>query len=164
MKTLFHGGSDIITTPEIRVPNRTLDFGSGFYLTSSLNQAQDWVHRRFHNIDSDIIGYVNEYELDLTRAKNVLNIKIFDNADDKWLDFVMYNRKNPEFKHDFDIVIGPVANDRVYTAFSLYEAGTIGKDTLIAELKTYRLVDQYLLHTQEALEHINFIKATVVRL
>lgn len=164
MRTLYHGGSDIITSPEIRVPNRTLDFGSGFYLTSSLNQAQDWVRRRFSKTNGSTIGYVNEYELNFTQVLNLLNVKIFDNPSDEWLDFVMSNRKNSDFNHNFDIVVGPVANDRVYTAFSLYEAGTIGKDTLIAELKTYRLVDQYLLHTPKALEHIKFIKATEIKL
>jgi len=46
MITLFHGGSDIIENPEIREPNRTLDFSKGFYMTSSKPQARDWVIRR----------------------------------------------------------------------------------------------------------------------
>lgn len=51
---------------------------------------------------------------------------------------------------------GPVANDRVYAAFALYEGGLIDKQTLIAELKAYRLVDQYLFHTDRSLLYVRF--------
>ena len=157
MITLYHGGLEIIETPEIREPNRTLDFGTGFYLTSSEKQAVDWVKRR---IDEHVTyGYVNVYGFSLSEAQNTLNVKIFDSPSDDWLDFVMSNRRIPGFTHDYDIVVGPVANDRVYTAFALYEGGTISKDVLIHELKTYRLVDQYLFHTDAALAHLKFISA-----
>jgi len=76
----------------------------------------------------------------------------------------MSNRRISDFSHSYDIVIGPVANDRVYTAFSLYEGGTISRDLLIRELKTYRLVDQYLFHTNEALAQLKFINAEKIEL
>lgn len=74
MIALFHGGSDIIKNPEIREPNRTLDFGKGFYLTSSKSQAKDWVVRRIKN-DRLECGYINEYEIDIDIAATLLNIK-----------------------------------------------------------------------------------------
>ena len=59
---LYHGSTEIIENPEIRVPSRSLDYGSGFYTTTSLKQAEDWVKRK---LDANIqIGYVNVYELD----------------------------------------------------------------------------------------------------
>ena len=61
--------------------------------------------------------------------------------------------------HDYDVVYGPVANDRVYTCFALYEGGVLSKTNLIAELKTYKLVDQYLFHTAQALKALTFVKA-----
>ena len=152
MKILYHGGLEIIEAPEIREPNRTLDFGSGFYLTSSEKQAEDWVYRRLHGAASS--GYVNEYLFDLEKARTLLRVKEFPVASDEWLDFVMSNRRVPGFAYDYDIVIGPVANDRVYTAFSLYEGGVIDKETLVKELKTYRLIDQFLFHTDKALKHL----------
>lgn len=76
----------------------------------------------------------------------------------------MSNRRIADFSHSYDIVIGPVANDRVYTAFALYEGGTISRDALIRELKTYRLVDLYLFHTNEALSHLIFINAEKIEL
>ncbi|MBQ5551342.1 MAG: DUF3990 domain-containing protein, partial [Bacteroidales bacterium] len=73
-----------------------------------------------------------------------------------WLDFVMQNRTVKGFTHDYDIVYGPVANDRVYAAFALYEGGVLDKSELIKELKTYTLVDQYLFHTERSLQFIKY--------
>ena len=60
----------------------------------------------------------------------------------------MANRTKRGFTHDYGIVYGPVANDRVYLQFGLYESGAISVETLIRELKTNKLVDQYLFHTE----------------
>ena len=68
------------------------------------------------------------------------------------------------FVHDYDIVYGPVANDHVYTAFALYEGHIISKRALIAELRAYTLVDQYLFHTERSLESLRFIEAKETRL
>ena len=74
----------------------------------------------------------------------------------------MANRTKKDFTHNYDIVYGPVANDRVYLQFGLYESGAISVETLIRELKTYKLVDQYLFHTEKALTALHFIKATKI--
>lgn len=153
---VYHGSIDIVKTPEIRIPNRTLDYGSGFYLTTSHEQAENWVRRKFKGNNGR--GWVNVYEYDLNVEKN-LAVLFFDKPDERWLDFVMANRTNKDFRHNYDIVKGPVANDRVYAAFALYEAGLLNKESLILELKAYRLVNQLLLHTEPALETIQFIEA-----
>lgn len=74
------------------------------------------------------------------------------------------NRTQKGYVHEYDLVYGPVANDKVYAAFALYEGGLIDKNTLISELKTYKLVDQYLFHTAEALQYIKFTEAKEVTL
>lgn len=148
MKELYHGSLEIVTSPEIRRPNRTLDYGAGFYLTSSAEQAESWVRRKFRGDIS--LGYVNCYDYDENQAIG-LNKLSFDSPDEEWLDFVMENRMNPAFSHNYDIVEGPVANDRVYASFAIYEAGLIDKNELISELRAYKLVNQILLHTDQAL-------------
>ena len=55
-----------------------------------------------------------------------------------------------------------VTNDKVYAAFALYEGGIIDKQNLISELKAYKLVDQYLFHTDKALKAVKFIEAKEV--
>jgi hypothetical protein len=107
-------------------------------------------------------GYVNTYELKES-AMQALNCLIFPAPTEEWVDFVMQNRTQKGFTHSFDIVYGPVANDRVYAAFALYEGGLINKQQLITELKTYKLVDQYLFHTEEALKTLTFIEAKEVK-
>lgn len=152
---IYHGGLEIVNVPEIRKPNRTLDYGSGFYTTTSFDQAKDWVIRRIKE-NKVKTGYVNIYELDQNQTEN-LNCLIFDKPTDEWVDFVMKNRTQKDFNHNYDIVYGPVANDRVYAAFALFEGGVLNKQELIAELKTYKLVDQYLFHTVDSLKAISFV-------
>ena len=156
---LYHGSIEIVDNLEIRIPSRSLDYGYGFYTTTSFKQAEDWVKRKL-NANSPI-GYVNVYELDEDLVKSLKTL-LFESPTEDWLDFVMSNRTNKDFNHDFDIVYGPVANDKVYAAFALYEGGIIDKQNLISELKAYKLVDQYLFHTDKALKAIKFIEAKEV--
>ncbi len=158
---LYHGSIDIVENPEIRIPSRTLDYGSGFYTTTSFRQAEDWVRRKLNA--NTLVGYVNVYEFDET-LMNSLNAMLFESPTEEWVDFVMNNRTNKDFYHDFDIVYGPVANDKVYAAFALYEGGIIDKQNLIFELKAYKLVDQYLFHTDKAVKTLKFIEAKEVTL
>lgn len=152
---LYHGSLNIVEKPEIRETTHTLDFGSGFYTTTSLTQALDWAKRRMREpVD---IGYVNVYEFDIN---NLANLKVlrFDKPSDEWIDFIEKNRQDINFIHDYDIVYGPVANDRVYVQLALYEQGFISKTTLISELKAYKLIDQLLFHTEISLEFLHFVE------
>ena len=106
--------------------------------------------------------YVNIYEFDFCSIRN-LNSLIFAKPSEEWVDFVMSNRTQQGFTHSYDLVYGPVANDRVYAAFALYEGGVLDKQSLIHELKTYRLVDQYLFHTSEALKYLSFDEAKEIK-
>lgn len=154
---LYHGSDCIVECPEIRKANRTLDFGYGFYTTTSYEQAVAWVKRKMR--ESKVgKGFVNEYELDETAVVQ-LDCLVFERADEAWLDFVMENRTQTGFSHSYDLVYGPVANDKVYAAFSLYESGLLDKSSLIAELKTYKLVDQYTFHTAKSLCALTFLNA-----
>ena len=157
---LYHGRLEQVICPEIREPNRTLDYGSGFYTTTSFKQAEDWVRRKMKEKETNA-GYVNVFDFDEEVQKRV-NCLIFDAPTEEWVDFVMQNRTQKGFSHSYDIVFGPVANDRVYAAFALYEGGLLSKQELIAALKTYKLVDQYLFHTEIALKYLTFKEAIIV--
>ena len=159
---VYHGSLDVIITPEIRLPDRPLDYGSGFYTTTSFHQAEEWVRRKKKDKRQDK-GFVNVYDFDETGAK-ILKQLIFNAPTDEWIDFVMANRTRKDFIHDYDIVYGPVANDRVYAAFVLYESGLLNKQELIVELRAYKLIDQLLFHTTASLQSITFIKAIEIPL
>ena len=154
---VYHGSLEQVTKPEMRKPNRTLDYGSGFYTTTSYQQAKDWVLRKMKE-QTSAAGFINVYELD-EEKKKTMKALVFHEPSEEWVDFVMHNRRQRGFTHDYDVVYGPVANDRVYAAFALYEGNLIDKQTLITELKTYKLVDQYLFHTERSLGLLKFLEA-----
>lgn len=162
MSRVYHGSIDEVVNPEIRQPNRSLDYGAGFYTTTSYEQAKRWVERRMKD-KGVAIGYVNIYELDEKLVKNMKSL-FFVKPTEEWVSFVMRNRTERNFIHDYDVVYGPVADDSVYTQFALYEGGIISLPTLIHELKTYKLVDQYLFHTEKSLLAIKFVKSEIVEI
>ncbi|MBO5498162.1 MAG: DUF3990 domain-containing protein [Bacteroidales bacterium] len=157
---IYHGSIDKVETPEIRESNRTLDYGRGFYTTTSYEQAESWVRRRMGE-KRVTLGYISVYEFDEMALQN-LNVLVFDSPSDEWVEFVMKNRTQKGYLHKYDLVYGQVANDKVYAAFALYEGGLLDKKTLISELKAYTLVDQYLFHTSESLQYIKFVEAKEV--
>ncbi len=159
---VYHGSLEQVTHPEMRKPNRTLDYGSGFYTTTSFQQAKDWVLRKMKEQAAQS-GFVNVYDLDEEKMKS-MNTLFFHEPTGEWVDFVMLNRRQRGFTHDYDVVYGPVANDRVYAAFALYEGNLIDKLTLISELKAYKLVDQYLFHTERSLSLLTFLEAKEIGL
>lgn len=156
---LFHGSLQVVKEPRILVPSRTLDYGAGFYTTTSEKQAEDWVKRK---LSGEVAGFVNVYDFDEILSAG-LDRLVFDHPDEDWVDFVHANRTRRGFTHDHDLVYGPVANDRVYAAFALFEQGLLGKQELLSELKTYRLIDQMLFHTEESLKFLKFVEAKEVR-
>lgn len=162
MSRVYHGSIDEVVNPEIRQPNRSLDYGAGFYTTTSYEQAKRWVERRMKD-KGVAVGYVNIYELDEKLVKNMKSL-FFEKPTEEWVSFVMRNRTERNFVHDYDVVYGPVADDSVYTQFVLYEGGIISLPTLIHELKTYKLVDQYLFHTEKSLLAIKFVKSEIVEI
>ncbi len=161
MSKVYHRSIEIVEHPEIREPQRTLDYGSGFYVTTSHKQAVQWVQRRMKDYGT-AYGFVNIYELD-DKAIGQMKTLSFYKPNEEWVNFVMKNRTEKDFTHDYDIVYGPVADDSVYTQFILYEGRFISMPTLISELKTYKLVDQYLFHTERALAAISFVKAEEIK-
>ena len=158
---LYHGSLEVVSEPRIITPNRTLDYGRGFYTTTSYEQAEQWVRRRRGTQHS--VGYVNVYELADILPEEIKQLR-FETPTEEWVDFVMRNRTERGFEHSFDIVYGPVANDRVYAAFAFYESNLLDKEGLIRELRTYELVDQILFHTEQSLQHLTFIEAKEVTL
>ena len=162
MSKIYHGSLEVVRSPEIRQPNRSLDYGMGFYATTSHEQAERLVRRRMDD-NKVSAGHVSIYELDDDAIKR-LDTLIFEKPDEEWVNFVMKNRTERGFTHDHDIIYGPVADDSVYTQFTLYEGGIINMPTLIQELKTFKLVDQYLFHTERALEAIRFVEAIKIEL
>lgn len=161
---LYHGSNVIVDAPRILPPSpgRTLDFGTGFYATTSIEQARRWVGLR-QKRGEIADGFVSCYEIeDGILSRPDLTCRVFPTADSDWLNFVMGNRDGLIPDHGYDIVSGPVANDRVYATLTLFEIGQLDIDETIRRLKTYALVDQLLFHTEKALKFLRFTGSEAV--
>lgn len=155
---LYHGGNIEVKNPKILTSARVGDFGRGFYTISNLEQARRWAQIRAKQEDVQS-GIVTVFEVPDTIFENSeLRIKTFEKADEEWLDFVLENRKNVEFEHGFDLVVGPGADDRVYVCLNMLEDGLADRETVIKKLKTYVLADQILFHTAKSLLFLNYEK------
>ncbi len=149
---LYHGSNIEVRIPKIIVSNRNLDFGSGFYTTSSKEQAISWAKRQTIRMKKGR-GTLTVYEWDeeSSRSKD-LKILYFKSANKEWLDFVAENRKGTYRGENYDIVIGPVADDKTMFAINAYISEEIDVETTLLLLKAQVLDDQYTFLTSKALE------------
>jgi len=159
---LYHGSHVEVKNPKLLVSGRVGDFGRGFYTTSSQEQARRWAQIRALQGGGNL-GVVSVYEVPDTIFVNpALTIKTFAQADAQWLDFVLANRNDVDFEHHFDLVCGPVANDRVYVCLNALENGTADRAAVLRRLKTFVLADQILFHTAKSLLFLNYVQTEYV--
>ena len=154
---VYHGSLVVVEKPEIRVSDRYLDFGYGFYTTMNKEQAIKWTAKQKNRKGANI-GYVSKYDFDIEKAKSELKILRFDKADKEWLDFVLVNRKG-QCQQMYDVVIGPVADDGVYEVVRFYEIGVYDLEETLKRLKVEELYNQVLFHTEKSLTYLKFIGA-----
>ena len=153
---LYHGSNMVVSEPKLILQNRFLDFGFGFYTTTNKSQAisfADKVYKRRGGGDK----VVSIYEFDEQTAFEECSLLRFDAPDEAWLDFVSENRSGNYEGETYDLVYGPVANDDVYTTFTLYSAGALTKEQTLETLKIKKLYNQLVLTSEKALRFLKFI-------
>ena len=148
--------------PEIRPSEAFLDFGSGFYTTTSYAQAERWARIKMRR-QSTPIGFVSVYEFDYEAARQQAEILRFDRADLDWLTFVVGSRRGERPIREADMYIGPVADDNVYRSIRLFETGVLDAQETVKRLKTEVLQDQWTFHTPRLLSFLTFIEAREIR-
>lgn len=156
---LYHGSNVEVREPKILVTNRALDFGAGFYTTSSKAQATRWAELQAQRRKTGK-PIVSAFEFD-EAALSSLSVLSFEAANSSWLNFVAQNRKHAYSGPTHDIVIGPVANDNTMPVISDYMAGTISEETALILLMPQKLADQYAFLTWKALDTLTFKEAVV---
>ena len=160
---LYHGSDAVVDNPQLLKANRTLDFGNGFYTTTSKEQAYKWASIKKNREQSEN-GIINIYDIsDEILNDETLNVLKFTDASEEWLNFVIDNRLKLGYKHNFDIVKGPVADDRVYACLNAFENKFMDIESAIRELKTYQLTDQISFHTEKAIGLLKYIKMEMVK-
>ena len=159
---LYHGSTVLVTTPEIRTGAFFLDFGVGFYTTTSFEQAERLAKIKMRR-EQSAIGYVSVYDFDIDAASDQVTIQRFSAADMDWLQFVVQNQKGLPFEHAMDMHVGPVADDNVYQSIRFFETGVLNAEETVKRLKTEVLHDQWTFHTPKALSYCRFIDYKEVR-
>ena len=144
LMTVYHGGYMAVKQPEIRKGRNTKDVGTGFYCTVIKDQAQRWARR----YDTKVVSI---YEV---RLRPTLKIKEFKDMTNEWLDFIIACRSG--IPHDFDIVIGAMADDQIYNYISDYMEGTITREQFWVMAKFKYPTHQINFCTQEALKCLQY--------
>ena len=147
---VYHGSYTVIEEIDLSKSKPNKDFGKGFYVTKFRKHAESWakVIGRKHKTK----GFVTEFIFyDTEFTERLCRVKRFEAYDEEWLDFVVENR-NPFGKmHDYDIVEGPVANDKVQNRIGNYLDGLISKADFLEELKWHEDTHQICFCTLKSL-------------
>lgn len=157
---LYHGSNQVIKSPDLNKSRKFLDFGSGFYLSVSQQQAKN------RAISAELFfecGIPTVNVFDFNDSASNLNILKFESADSAWLDFVLANRMGTQTEQ-YDIVIGPTANDNTILTIDQYMQGMFDhlenpKETVIKLFQPEKLDTQYLFATENALRNLTFVEA-----
>ena len=146
---LYHGSNTDIEKIDLNICHPNKDFGQGFYLTDIQEQAEQMAIRRTR-ITGEGSPIVSKFNFDEELlSTNKLNIKIFDSPTEEWALFVLNNRNGGS--HQFDIVIGPIADDGVAFQLERYMQKIIPLDVLVKELTYRKLNKQYYFGTEKAI-------------
>ena len=144
---VYHGSYQEIPKPDLLHSRANVDFGRGFYTTPLDEQAKKWC-QKFKRRGKDAI--ISRYEFD-ERAYQELKILNLASYSEEWLDFILNCRRNNDTT-DYDIVIGGVANDKVFNTVELYFDNLIDKSEAIHRLRYEKPNLQICFRTPIALE------------
>lgn len=158
---LYHGSNVEVQTPKLLPTKRLLDFGAGFYLTSDFEQARKWAIRTTATRESGVpmvsIFCVEDNEL------NGLNNLVFDKANAEWLRYISANRTGKNIdNNEYDVVIGPVANDQAIRTVNNYLKGYFSEDIALQLLLPQKLKDQYSFRTARSLSILKYTEVKMV--
>ncbi len=149
--TVYHGGYRAIPEPRIILSRNTKDFGSGFYCTVIREQAERWAKRYNTPV-------VSSYAV---RLNTDLKILEFQTMTEKWLDFIIDCRNG--VSHDYDIVIGAMANDQIYNFIADYIDGIITREQFWSLARFKYPTHQINFCTETALKCLEFIASEEVQ-
>ena len=133
---VYHGSYTKITEIDLSMAMPRKDFGKGFYVTKIREQAERWAKRigddnNCEGVVTEFIFYENAF------IDGVHKVLLFNDYTDEWLDFVVLNRRkdSPIMAHDYDIIEGPVADDRISQNITKYVEGKISREKFFDMLR-----------------------------
>lgn len=147
---IYHASTEPIANPRCGVGRKNLDFGPGFYMTDVYDQAVMWANRRASERNKPAI--LNIYLLDRENLFNEARVKIFENYDREWLNFIVACRQGKEVWKEYDYIEGGVANDRVIDTVNLFINGLISEEGALKRLQYLKPNNQICILNQELLD------------
>ena len=157
---LYHGSTVAVRKPSVNRGRPTVDFGQGFYTTTSYEQAKKWAELKRKRTSAPH-AVVTEYEVADDILQGRYTTLFFSGPTQEWLDFVVSNRKG-NGTATYDLTMGPVANDQLYATIRLYEQGVVTASAAIEMLKAHLLFDQLAFHNQYAANELTFIQSIII--
>ena len=159
---LYHGGYEEVREPRVIQSEIGRDFGFAFYTTDIRPQAERWAIRKAR-IESRhrrraVTPILNLYEWDDAAAEE-LSIKRFDDPDLDWLDLVVRCRGNVAYRHNYDIVIGKIANDNVGETVSYVMQGIMRREDAVQRLRFEKINNQIAFCTNAAIRTLRFLES-----
>lgn len=153
---LYHGTNLRFGNIDLTKSKPNKDFGQGFYLSDNYEQALELAKSRVALVggQSTVLEYLFDENM---LVSNDLKVLRFTDYSEEWAKFILLNRNNPTATpaHDYDIVIGPIANDRVGAQLWKYNNHTIDMPTLVKNLKFMKgITIQYYFGTKRAIENL----------
>ena len=148
---LYHGTNTDFQQIRLDMSRVGKDFGFGFYLTTDKQMATRQAERKFLQYGTGA-KVVQSYFLDECKLQD-LKVLCFESYTEEWADFILLNRQNKErhSAHNYDVVIGPIANDTVGFQIRRYTEGIITKAQFLEEIKYHQVTMQYFFGTEQAL-------------
>jgi hypothetical protein len=143
---VYHGSYCLIDNPHVSFSRDALDFGKGFYVTTIKEQAINWTSK-FKRRGKK--GYFNSYIVKMDKVKEKYKVKEFLSYDLEWLDFILECRAGSDIYLKYDMIIGGIADDRVYNTIELYKDHLIGKGEALKKLQYYKPNHQICIINQE---------------
>jgi len=149
---LYHGSTIQIDKIDLSKSRPNKDFGRAFYLSAGKEQAEEMA--AFKAAFENGTPIVNAYNFDES-LMNTLRYKVFDDYSIEWAHFVYNHRSDPQgcTLHDYDIVYGPIANDRIGAQITRFKQGYISFDEFLQRIQYIKgITYQYAFCTQKAID------------
>ena len=157
---LYHGSYTEIMEPDCWRGSDKLDLGRGFYTTPYREQAAKWAKRFQRRHGSKVISL---YEFNEVAAYRELRILEFNKYSEDWLEFITLCRMGTGTNSDYDLIIGSVANDKVFDALEAYFNGFSDKSTAIQRLRYEEPNLHYCFANQETIDgYLRFLSSEVL--
>ena len=151
---VYHGSCYEFDKIDLNKSHNRRDFGKGFYTTILQSQSKEWGYRL--SLREKMTKYfVYEY---LFEENSVLKVKRFDTLSEEWLEFIKENRSKGGLQHNYDVVIGPVADDNTMETVQLYIANILTASEAVERLRYNKVNNQVSFRTEKALQYLQLVR------